>query len=59
MIFSFELNENIEPSKFVIALLDLHAQFKDQQNPSTYMRKYRMNESPASERNLRRCSKYL
>jgi hypothetical protein len=26
MDFSFELNENIEPSKFVITLLDIHAQ---------------------------------
>jgi hypothetical protein len=38
-VFSFELNANIEPSKFVIALLDLHAQFKDQQNPSAPTRK--------------------
>jgi hypothetical protein len=38
-VFSFELNANIEPSKFVIALLDLHTQFKDQQKPSASMRK--------------------
>jgi hypothetical protein len=30
--FSFELNVNVKPSKFVIALLDLHAQFKDKKN---------------------------
>jgi hypothetical protein len=30
--FSFELNENVEPSKFVVALMELHAQFKDQKN---------------------------
>jgi hypothetical protein len=38
-VFSFELNANIEPPKFVIALLDLHAQYKDQQNPVTPTRK--------------------
>jgi hypothetical protein len=37
--FSFELNENIEPSKFVIALLDVHAQFKGHKKPSTSTRK--------------------
>jgi hypothetical protein len=37
--FSFELNAHIEPSKFVIALLDIHAQFKDQQKPNASMRK--------------------
>jgi hypothetical protein len=39
MAFSFELNENIEPSKFVIELLDIHVQFKDQKNPSASTRK--------------------
>jgi hypothetical protein len=38
-VFSFELNENIEASKFVIALFDLHAQFKDKKNPSEHTRK--------------------
>jgi hypothetical protein len=28
--FSFELNENVEPSKFVVALMELYSQFKDQ-----------------------------
>jgi hypothetical protein len=37
--FSFELNANVEPSKFVIALMELHAQFKDQKKPSTSTRK--------------------
>jgi hypothetical protein len=38
-VFSFELNENVEPSKFVVALMELHAQFKDQKKPSTSTRK--------------------
>jgi hypothetical protein len=28
--FNFELNFNIEPPKFVVALLNLHTQYKDQ-----------------------------
>jgi hypothetical protein len=34
-VFSFELNENIKPSKFVVELMELHAQFNDQKKPST------------------------
>jgi hypothetical protein len=34
-VFAFELNVNVEPSKFVMALMELHAQFKDQKKPSS------------------------
>jgi hypothetical protein len=33
--FTFELNVNMEPSKFVVALLNLHTQYKDQQKTTT------------------------
>jgi hypothetical protein len=33
-VFAFELNANVEPSKFVVALMELHAQFNDQKKPS-------------------------
>jgi hypothetical protein len=38
-VFAFELNANVEPSKFVVALMELHAQFNDQKKPSTSMSK--------------------
>lgn len=33
--FSFELNANVEPSKFVVTLMELHAQLKDKKKSST------------------------
>jgi hypothetical protein len=38
-VFTFELNANIEPPRFVIALLDLHVQYKDQQKAVASTRK--------------------
>jgi hypothetical protein len=38
-VFTFELNANIEPPRFFIALLDFHAQYKDQQNAFASTRK--------------------
>jgi hypothetical protein len=37
--FTFELNVNTEPPRFVLALLDLHTQYKDQQKTVASMRK--------------------
>jgi hypothetical protein len=37
--FTFELNVNTEPPKFVVALLDFHTQYKDQHKTSTSTRK--------------------
>jgi cytochrome c556 len=34
-VFSFELNENIEPSRFVIALMEMCTQFNEQSKAST------------------------
>jgi hypothetical protein len=37
-VFTFELNANVKPSKFVVALMELHAQLKDQKKPSMFAR---------------------
>jgi len=33
--FLFDLNENFEPSMFVVTLMGLHAELKDKEKPST------------------------
>ena len=38
-VFSFELDENVEPSRFVVALMEMCAQFNEQRKSSTSMRK--------------------
>jgi hypothetical protein len=38
-VFSFELNENIEPSRFVIALMDMCTQYNEQRKASASGRK--------------------
>jgi hypothetical protein len=38
-VFAFELNENIEPSRFVVALMDMCTQFNEQRKTSTSGRK--------------------
>jgi hypothetical protein len=38
-VFSFELNENIEPSRFVVALMDMCTQFNEQRKASASGRK--------------------
>jgi hypothetical protein len=37
--FNFELNVNKDPPKFVVSLLNLHTQYKDQKKEVTSMRK--------------------
>ena len=37
--FNFQLNVNIEPPKFVVALLNMHTQYKDQHKIVASMRK--------------------
>jgi hypothetical protein len=37
--FNFELNVNIEPPKFVVTLLNLHTQYKDQKKVVASMSK--------------------
>jgi hypothetical protein len=37
--FTFELNANIGPPKFIVYLLDFHMQYKDQLKTATSMRK--------------------
>jgi hypothetical protein len=39
--FTFELNVNMKPPKFVVALLDLHTQYKDQHKTIASMSKLR------------------
>jgi len=34
-VFAFELNANVEPSKFVVELMELYAQFNDEKMLST------------------------
>jgi hypothetical protein len=38
-VFAFELDENVEPSRFVVALMEMCAQFNEQRKSSTSMRK--------------------
>jgi hypothetical protein len=38
-VFAFELNENIEPSRFVVALMEMCTQFNEQRKASTSGRK--------------------
>jgi hypothetical protein len=64
-VFTFELNVNTEPPTFVLALLDLHAQYKDQQKTIASMRKSRKEKPPTSDGVSRRtdvqnlCNIYL
>jgi hypothetical protein len=38
-VFSFELNENVEPSKFVAALMELYSQLNNRKKSSTSLSK--------------------
>jgi hypothetical protein len=37
-VFAFELNANVEPYKFVVALMELHAQLNDPKKTTTSVR---------------------